>query len=105
MPASGPAWWRSGAEVGHCELVDISPGGAGLRMSTRKATRLGSRLTLAVQLSPEETWLVAEEARVVRQTMDEDGVSRVALEFADSAAEGGRTVTRSLAALGFAVGA
>ena len=82
VPASGPARWRSGAQAGHCELLDISPGGAGLRMPAHKATQLGPRITLEVELAPGQKWYVAEDARVVRQTVEEDGMCLVGVEFA-----------------------
>ena len=82
VPASGPARWQSGPRHGHCELHDISPGGAGLRMSARQATRLGAFITLAVELSPGEKWYVAKNARVVRRTPDDDGLCRIGVEFA-----------------------
>jgi hypothetical protein len=101
VPASGSAWWRSGTETGHCEIVDISPGGAGLRMSARKGSRLGDFLTLAIQLSDTETWLIAENARVARRSIDDDGVSRVGLEFVPRDAVTGRVIGGSPDALGF----
>ncbi|MEW6250364.1 MAG: PilZ domain-containing protein [Planctomycetota bacterium] len=81
VPASGPARWRSGAQEGYCELIDLSPGGAGLRFSARRASQLGPRITLEVELSPGVMWPLAEEARIVRQTPDEDGTCRVGVEF------------------------
>ncbi len=82
VPARGPARWRSGAQNGYCELLDISAGGAGLRMSARKATRLGSYITVEVELGPGEKWYVAKNARVVRQTLDDDGTCVIGIEFA-----------------------
>ena len=105
VPVHGPAWWRSGSESGHCELVDLSPGGAGLRMSARKGARLTECVTVAIPLSPTETWLVSENARVVRQTIDADGVGCVGLVFEGEADEIGRVVGESLTELGFAPGA
>ncbi|MCK4343111.1 MAG: PilZ domain-containing protein [Phycisphaerae bacterium] len=82
VPASGSARWTSGHHRGHCQLVDISPGGAGVRMPIRKATQLGPTITLEVELSPGVTWNLPEEARVVRRVPDEDGQCLVGMEFA-----------------------
>jgi len=81
VPASGPTRWQSGPRHGHAELRDISPGGAGLRMSARQATRLDAFITLAVELSPGEKWYLAKNARVARRTPDEDGMCLVGVEF------------------------
>ncbi len=81
VPASGSARWRSGTHAGYCELVDISPGGAGLRMSIRQAKQLGDRISLDVELEAGVNWPIAEDARVVRQAVDEDGMCRVGVEF------------------------
>ena len=81
VPASGPARWRSGSQEGHCELLDISPGGAGLRMSARGASCLGPQVTVEVELSPGVHWRVAQDARVARQLPDQDGTCRVGVEF------------------------
>jgi len=86
VPASGPARWRSGTHAGHCELVDISPGGAGLRMSIRQAKQLAERVSLEVELAAGVTWTLAKDARVVRQDLDEDGMCRVGVEFSPSRA-------------------
>ncbi len=81
VPASGPVRWRSGGQQGHCELLDLSPGGVGLRLSARSASRLGPTVTLEVELAPGVTWRMAEDARVARQCSDEDGTARVGLEL------------------------
>jgi c-di-GMP-binding flagellar brake protein YcgR len=82
VPVCGPARFCSGSQAGHCELRDISPGGVGLRMPVRKATRLGPRITVEVELAPGEHWYVARDARVVRQTPDDDGMCLIGVEFA-----------------------
>jgi c-di-GMP-binding flagellar brake protein YcgR len=82
VPAHGPARWRSGAHTGHCELLDISAGGVGLRMSARKATSLGPLITVEVELAPGEKWYVAKNARVVRHAPADDGLCVVGIEFA-----------------------
>ena len=89
VPASGPARWKSGDQTGHCELLDISPGGAGLRMPIRRATQLGPRITLEVQLSPGETWQLARDARVVRSVPGDDGTCLVGVEFTPNPSEDG----------------
>lgn len=81
VPASGPARWQSGTQEGHCELLDVSPGGAGLRLPTRKAKQLGDFITLEVELTPGVKWHVAKDARVVRQRPDEDGMCLIGVEF------------------------
>jgi c-di-GMP-binding flagellar brake protein YcgR len=81
IPASGPARWQSGDHSGHCELLDISPGGVGLRMPARKATQLGPCITLEVEIAPGMTWRLAKDARVVRQAPEDDGMCRVGVEF------------------------
>lgn len=81
VPARGPAWWRSGNLQGHCELLDISPAGAGLRMSMRKAKQLGPRISVEVEIQPGETWYVTRCGRVVRHTPDTDGMCRVGIAF------------------------
>ena len=81
VPASGPARWRSGTQEGHCELLDISPGGAGLRMTVRKAKQLGEHISLEVELAPGVSWALVSDARVVRQSLDDDGMCRVGIEF------------------------
>lgn len=80
VPVSGPAQWTSGRRRGYCELRDISPGGAGLRMPLRNAVRLGPQISLEVELSPEVTWHLARNARVVRRVPDDDGLCVVGVE-------------------------
>ena len=82
VPASGPARWQSGPRHGHGELRDLSPGGAGLRIPARQATRLEDYITLTVELSPGERWCLAKNARVARRAPDEDGMCLVGVEFA-----------------------
>lgn len=84
VPARGPARWRSGSQSGHCELVDISAGGAGLRMSTRKASQLGPQITVEVELAPGERWYVAKNARVVRRAPSDEDTCLVGIQFASS---------------------
>ena len=81
VPASGPVRWTSGTRSGGCQLVDISPGGAGLRMTIRKAAPVGTRLSLLVDLSPGETWHLSPDARVVRRVPADDGHCLVGVEF------------------------
>jgi c-di-GMP-binding flagellar brake protein YcgR len=88
VPASGPARWRSGRHAGHCELLDISPGGAGLRLPVRKAKQLGARIALEVELSPGVKWHIATEARVVRQQPEQDGMCLVGVEFGTGGPKG-----------------
>ncbi len=88
VPVRGPAYWRSGVRGGHCELVDVSPGGVGLRMSLRKAASLGQQLTVDVDLEPGVQWRLANEARVVRCIPADDGTCLVGIELpSDAAAE------------------
>ena len=87
VPVRGPARFCSGSQAGHCELRDISPGGVGLRMPARKATQLGPRITVEVELSPGERWYVARDARVVRQTPDDDGMCLIGVELVCERAE------------------
>ena len=82
VPASGPVRWRSGGRAGDGELLDISPGGAGLRISARRASQLGPELALEIEVGPDERWALAENARVVRQVPDANGMCRVGVEFA-----------------------
>ncbi len=81
VPASGPARWQSGGRSGLCEIVDISPGGVGIRLSARKAAQLGERVSLAVDLAPEDTWHLAADARIVRRQTDHDGQCVVGVEL------------------------
>ncbi len=81
VPVAEPARWRSGRHAGHCELIDLSPGGAGLRMSARRAVQLGPTLDLEVDLSQGDRWQLATGARVVRVTPDDDNTCRVGVEF------------------------
>lgn len=81
IPATGLVRWQSGRHAGHGELVDISPAGAGLRMAAHKATQLGPRITLEMELSPGRTWCLGRNARVVRRIPDADGSCRVGVEF------------------------
>ena len=81
IPVSGPARWQSGTQEGHCELLDVSPGGAGLRLPARKAQQLGAFISLEIELSPGVKWHVAKDARVVRQQPDDDGTCLVGIEF------------------------
>ncbi len=83
VPVRGPVRWRSGADAGACELRDISPCGAGLRMSPRCAACLNDTLTLEVDLTPTRTWQLARNARVVRQVLEDDGTILVGVEFAE----------------------
>jgi hypothetical protein len=72
----------SGSQNGHCELLDVSAGGVGLRMSARKAAQLGALITVEVELAPGEKWYVAKNAHVVRQAPADDGTCVVGIEFA-----------------------
>ncbi len=82
VPVSGPVHWCSGSRDGHCQLVDISPGGVGLRMPIRKAMQLGPRVALEVDLSPGVTWNLPADARVARRAPGDDGDCLVGVEFA-----------------------
>ena len=81
VPVNGPARWRSGTRGGHCELVDLSPGGIGLRMSLRKAANLSGHLTVEVDLPSGARWRLAHDARVVRRIPGDDGMCLVGLEL------------------------
>jgi hypothetical protein len=81
VPVTGPVNWRSGKRTGTCELVDLSPGGAGLRMGYRRAAHLGARLTLEVEILPGVIWELATDARVVRRVHDSDGQCLVGVQF------------------------
>lgn len=83
VPAEGPVVWRSGRRSGHAELVDLSPGGVGIRMPLRRSTQLGREVTIGVELGPEEKGLWPATARVVRRVADDDGQCLVGLEFAE----------------------
>jgi hypothetical protein len=82
VPVGGPVRWKSGSRSGRCTLVDISPGGAGLRMPIRKAAQLGPRVDLAVDVAPGVIWNLPADARVVRNAPDDDGECRIGVEFA-----------------------
>lgn len=82
VPVCGPVRWSSGDRQGHCQLLDISPGGAQLRMPIRKASLLGPEVRLEVELSPGVVWTFPDHARVVRREPDEDGQCLVGVEFA-----------------------
>jgi c-di-GMP-binding flagellar brake protein YcgR len=82
VPAYGPARWKSAAQSGHCEVVNISAGGVGLRMSARKAARLSTRITVEVEVAPGEKWYVAKNARVARRAPADDGTCIIGIEFA-----------------------
>ena len=86
IPASGPATFRCGRGAGDCELVDISPGGVGLRCSARKAPRLGERVSIQVEMPKNSPWHLPEIARVVRREIEEDGVCSIGLAFSDAGA-------------------
>jgi len=81
VPVNGPARWRSGPRGGHCELVDVSPGGIGLRMSMRRAANLGKHITLDVDLAPGVRWRLAKDALVVRRIPEDDGMCVVGVEL------------------------
>ena len=82
VPASGHARWRSGLHHGYCELLDLSPSGAGLRMSARRALQLGPVITLEIDMGSGRRWCLASDARVVRRTPDQDGTCAVGVQFA-----------------------
>lgn len=81
VPVGEAAHWRSLNRAGLCELRDLSPGGAGLRMSIRKAMQLGDELTLEIELPNGRRWMLARRARVVRRTPEHDGSCLVAVSF------------------------
>jgi hypothetical protein len=64
-----------------CHLVDISPGGAGICMSIRKAPRLGAPITLELGSEGDPTPLTPHGGRVVRRVADEGGQCRLGLAF------------------------
>lgn len=81
VPAEGPARWTSGPYTGFGELLDISPGGAGLRVSAVKSAHVGARLSLDIPLASGTVWRVATHAKVVCKRPEADGSYRVGLEF------------------------
>ncbi len=81
VPASGHVYWESGARHGLGELVDVSPGGAALRLPLRRAMQLGATVDLEVCVSPELRWLLARGALVVRRLPDVDGACDVGVLF------------------------
>jgi hypothetical protein len=81
VPVTGPARWQSGRYHGHCELLDISPAGAGLRMPVRPAKQLGPRITIEIEVTPGVNRPLARDARVVRRQVGDDGLCVVGVQF------------------------
>lgn len=81
VPVGGPVRWHSGGRSGQAWLVDLSPGGAGLRLAVRGAAQLGPRVRLEVDLGGGRSWALAEDARVVRRTAGEDGECVAGVQF------------------------
>lgn len=86
VPASGPARFRCGRRRGECELIDISPGGLGLRFAGRTAPRLGEKVDIMVDLGGGCEWRLPAKARVVRRQTNADGSCAVGVEFPSPAA-------------------
>jgi hypothetical protein len=81
VPASGHARWQSGTHRGYCELLDVSPGGVGLRMPARRALQLGPLISIEIELTPGRRWCLTKDARVVRRIPDQDGTCAVGVQF------------------------
>ncbi len=81
VPASGHVYWESGARRGSGELVDVSPGGAALRLPLRRAMQLGTLVDVEVAVAPDVRWLLARGAVVVRRLPDDDGACEVGILF------------------------
>lgn len=81
IPVSGILRWCSEQRSGVCEVVDISPTGAGLRMPLRQAYRLGNEVSLEVELPGGKTWQLATHAKVRRNVPAQDGMARVGVSF------------------------
>lgn len=81
VPVQEPARWSSGGREGVGELVDLSPGGAGLRLPLRRANQLGPTVDLDVTLAPGVAWRLVSGARVVRRVVEADGQCLVGLAF------------------------
>jgi c-di-GMP-binding flagellar brake protein YcgR len=81
VPASGDARWTCGTRSGDCQLVDISPGGAGLRFPARRAPSLGDQVRVSVPLGQGGEWRLPGDAHVVRRAPGEDGWYDIGLQF------------------------
>lgn len=81
VPATGPVYWTCGARRGSAELVDISPGGAALRVPLRRAMHVGASIDLEVPIEAGVSWLLARGAVIVRRQPGDDGVCHVGVEF------------------------
>lgn len=81
VPVSGPMHWRSGADRGLCEAIDISPGGASFRLPIRQAAQIGPTVSLDVDLGVGLEWDVTRDARVVRRTTSANGQCILGVEF------------------------
>jgi c-di-GMP-binding flagellar brake protein YcgR len=81
VPASGPLHWKTRRYSGHGELLDLSPGGACLRMPLRRAALVGETIDVVVNDPRGEGYAFPVAARVVRRTPDDHGRCVVGIEF------------------------
>jgi hypothetical protein len=81
VPARGPAHWHTSDGQGFCEVLDLAPSGAGLRMAPGRALPTDTDIALDIELAPGETWRLAERARVVRRVLDDDGSWILGISF------------------------
>lgn len=70
VPAAGPVRWQSGQRTGIGQLVDISPGGAGVLLPLRKALQVGEPITLDTE---DSTAALITGGVVVRRSPRDDG--------------------------------
>ncbi len=73
--------WHSGLSVGHCDAVNISPGGAAFRVGAEDGSRIGPKVALHMDLTPEVQWLVAGDARVIRRVPLRQGMYEIGVAF------------------------
>lgn len=81
VPMEGMMCWRSDRGAGTCRICDISPEGAAFLLPTEVSNRMSRHLALDMPLGDGVQWTVAEDARVIRKSYENEVDSRIAVHF------------------------
>jgi hypothetical protein len=83
VPFSGTMRWQAACAEGHCEVLDLSPDGAAMRVPRTDPQYAAGNLTFDIDVLPGVTWRVTDSGRIVRIIPDDADTWRVCVAFPD----------------------
>ncbi len=83
VPFVGSTLWRSGLSAGACDMVDMSPHGAGFKVPVAEAFQIGPDVSLVFQELELAGIPMDQEGTVTYKLPTGEGACRIGVEFAD----------------------